>query len=69
MENEAEGQPSLHCVTEQLAVQVCDQCVAVLHHGELLVDPDGGALPPQSHLPGSVLRYQLHHSVRLARMG
>lgn len=42
-------------VTGQLAMQDSDECVAILHHGELLLDPYGGAVPPQSHLHGPLL--------------
>lgn len=42
-------------VPAKLAVQTTGQPLAVLYHGELLLDSDGGSLPPQPYLHGGIL--------------
>ena len=54
----------------KLDVQIRHQFVGVLHFGELLLDPDGGPLPAQSHFQGPVRRLQQEHSaLHSARVG
>ena len=52
-----------------VGVQGGDQLLAVLHHGQLLVDLHGGPLPAQPDLHGAVHRQQRHHHLHLPRMG
>lgn len=44
---------------EQLALQSVHQPVAILHTGQLLLDPHGGPLLTQPGVPGTVHRRQL----------
>ncbi|KAE8752231.1 hypothetical protein FOCC_FOCC001024, partial [Frankliniella occidentalis] len=53
----------------ELGVQADNEPLAVLHHGQLLVDPDGRPVPAQPHIPGALLRHLLHQAVRRAGMG
>ncbi|XP_052129656.1 uncharacterized protein LOC113218362 isoform X4 [Frankliniella occidentalis] len=59
----------IHPRPQQLGVQTHRQPVAVLHHGQLFLDPNGGPLPPQPHLLSTLQRQQRHHVVRLPRLG